>query len=302
MALDDLSLGPLIIGFALSTFLFGITTTQAYIYYGKFPDDPLRFKVLVTVLWYIMYQLNQSSTHEFVRVMELAHTICLTASMYRFFVTLFGSPDVLLRTPTALNVAIIFGCFNLAVGVEAFLVDLATLSAKFDWLITSVWIISMLHHEFGGAGSEILRRKSALEKTAALLDKIIIWTVDEPNFRNRTYHKHCSSFFNNMFPCYEEKLSILFSAPLNIFTRTKVIFEVFAICVIASINARYSLGKAQKGSSGMISLPQSRQYNGDTNASVVASQNLEIGIAIEMSTVTDDATDTEGAKLQHSQL
>lgn len=28
--------------------------------------------------------------------------------------------------------------FNLAVGVEAFLVDLATLSTKFDWLITSV--------------------------------------------------------------------------------------------------------------------------------------------------------------------
>jgi hypothetical protein len=41
------SLGALQIGVFLSHVLFGVTTTQTYIYYSRFPEDPPQLKALV---------------------------------------------------------------------------------------------------------------------------------------------------------------------------------------------------------------------------------------------------------------
>jgi hypothetical protein len=41
------SLGALQIGVFVSHVLFGVTTTQTYIYYSRFPEDPPQLKALV---------------------------------------------------------------------------------------------------------------------------------------------------------------------------------------------------------------------------------------------------------------
>ncbi len=40
-------LGSFEIGGLISYVLFGVTTTQTYIYHTRFPDDPYKLKVLV---------------------------------------------------------------------------------------------------------------------------------------------------------------------------------------------------------------------------------------------------------------
>ncbi|KAK7459559.1 hypothetical protein VKT23_009541 [Stygiomarasmius scandens] len=43
----NLVVGPLVLGNTLSSLLFGITTLQTYFYYGKFPNDPKKYKLAV---------------------------------------------------------------------------------------------------------------------------------------------------------------------------------------------------------------------------------------------------------------
>jgi hypothetical protein len=45
--------GALLIGTLVSYALFGVTTTQVYIYYGRFPQDSWRLKSLVVAAWYV---------------------------------------------------------------------------------------------------------------------------------------------------------------------------------------------------------------------------------------------------------
>ncbi|KAJ7788663.1 hypothetical protein B0H14DRAFT_3503961 [Mycena olivaceomarginata] len=40
------------IGVLLSYVLFGVTTTQAYLYYTRFPEDSRKLKALVVFVWY----------------------------------------------------------------------------------------------------------------------------------------------------------------------------------------------------------------------------------------------------------
>jgi hypothetical protein len=46
-SLFDLFSGAYQIGVLVSYALFGVTTTQTYIYYSRFPDDSLKLKTLV---------------------------------------------------------------------------------------------------------------------------------------------------------------------------------------------------------------------------------------------------------------
>ncbi|KIK58796.1 hypothetical protein GYMLUDRAFT_45097 [Collybiopsis luxurians FD-317 M1] len=296
MAPLDLTLGPLMVGFTISTFLFGITTTQAYFYYANFPMDKPRMKVLVTLIW----------------TLEFGHAICLTATMYRLFVTLFGNPAVLFKTPAALDVSVILGAIlaltcqgffiyrvwktsnqsftalflaflsiiragtSFSVGVEAFLYDLKTLSTKFDWLISLIWVSS--------AVVDVLiticlcrelyrRRKSALNNTVAVLDKIILWTVETGLVTSTTA--------TVLTVCFLVMKSNLIWLGLYF-----ILPRLFANCVIASINSRRGLAE-RKGQRAMISLGQSNlPFNGDSIDSPHGLQRKPI--AIEMTTIVEN--------------
>ncbi|KAJ7194961.1 hypothetical protein GGX14DRAFT_575960 [Mycena pura] len=84
-AVFDLSptLGAVQIGVLVSCILFGVTTTQAYIYYNRFPDDSLMVKATVAVVWSC----------------EAAHVVCVAHTLYAFTITDYRHPERLLGHP-----------------------------------------------------------------------------------------------------------------------------------------------------------------------------------------------------------
>ncbi|TFK17619.1 hypothetical protein FA15DRAFT_604727 [Coprinopsis marcescibilis] len=88
------TVGALELGCIFSTFLFGIVTLQSYVYYQNFRDDNWKYKTMVAVLW----------------VVELAHSICVIAEVYRVAVTLYCQPQELsLITFYFMGVGKVFG-------------------------------------------------------------------------------------------------------------------------------------------------------------------------------------------------
>ncbi|KAJ7765718.1 hypothetical protein B0H16DRAFT_400130 [Mycena metata] len=64
--MSNSNLGALEIGTLLSFSLFGVTTTQAYTYYSRFPNDSRNLKLLVAVVWFL----------------EVAYGICIGQTLY----------------------------------------------------------------------------------------------------------------------------------------------------------------------------------------------------------------------------
>ncbi|KAJ6461010.1 hypothetical protein C8R45DRAFT_842290, partial [Mycena sanguinolenta] len=82
--------GALEIGTLVSFMLYGVTMTQAYIYYHHFPDDPPKLKALVA----------------FIVVCEGAHAICIGHGLYTYTILDYGQPE---RLGYALPKSIVVG-------------------------------------------------------------------------------------------------------------------------------------------------------------------------------------------------
>ncbi|KAJ3512183.1 hypothetical protein NLJ89_g3670 [Agrocybe chaxingu] len=179
------TLGALSVGVLISVFLFGIATVQAYIYYSNFPDDKVRLKVLVAVVW----------------ILELAHCISICHSLYFFTISSYGDPRALIKPPSTLYLTIIFSGFivpivqvhsflrralvrfsmSLVASAEAFrMTTLEQYQEDWKWLLTTVLAM--------GAATDIIvaaalcfylraQRSTSHEKTVTMIDKIIAWTI-----------------------------------------------------------------------------------------------------------------------------
>ncbi|KAJ7041969.1 hypothetical protein C8F04DRAFT_1390831 [Mycena alexandri] len=84
-------LGALEIGALLSYWLFGVTTTQAYTYYGRFPNDPRKLKFLVALVCFL----------------ELGHGICTGITVYQFLISDYTRPELLVYVSDAMLAAIL---------------------------------------------------------------------------------------------------------------------------------------------------------------------------------------------------
>ncbi|KAJ6571652.1 hypothetical protein B0H19DRAFT_1130590, partial [Mycena capillaripes] len=73
----DTTLGAYELGVLASYILFGVATTQVYIYYHRFPDDSLNLKALVAFVW----------------VCEAAHAVCLGHTLYAYTISDYGHPE-----------------------------------------------------------------------------------------------------------------------------------------------------------------------------------------------------------------
>ncbi|KAJ6540208.1 hypothetical protein DFH09DRAFT_1323225 [Mycena vulgaris] len=93
----NLTIGAVEVGVLISYVLFGVTTTQAYIYYGRFPEDSWRLKLLARL-----------ATVAFVWFCELAHAICIGHSIYVITVSDYGHPERLVRILESSMVAVFF--------------------------------------------------------------------------------------------------------------------------------------------------------------------------------------------------
>ncbi|EAU86333.1 hypothetical protein CC1G_05327 [Coprinopsis cinerea okayama7 len=77
LAVTDSTIGALQIGTLFSAFLFGVVTLQLITYYQRFKEDKLHLKLLVSAIW----------------VLELAHTFCIAAEVYKATITNYGRPE-----------------------------------------------------------------------------------------------------------------------------------------------------------------------------------------------------------------
>ncbi|KAF8181129.1 hypothetical protein K438DRAFT_1841252 [Mycena galopus ATCC 62051] len=199
------TIGALLIGTLISYALFGVTSTQTYIYYGRFPRDPLRTKIMVRQRW----------------CGEFGHTICIAMSIYAMVITNYGHPERLLVLPKSLLVSAFLGSV-VAFGVQIFFAFRIYSLSKSLWVPCICWALSLFRfvppnvilfafgHQpapellgrFGSlfdaiwaasAANDLLiagtlvyllygKRDKAFQGTIAIVDKLILWTIGEREF------------------------------------------------------------------------------------------------------------------------
>ncbi|KAJ7659089.1 hypothetical protein DFH06DRAFT_1472546 [Mycena polygramma] len=198
----DNTFGAFLIGTLVSYALFGVETVQVYVYYDRFPQDSRTMKAMVAALW----------------CGELAHTVSIASLLYTMIITNFGHPERLIVLPTSWLVAaplgslVAFGvqsffafriyklsrslwipglCWALSLfrlGPANVIVftfgatePLAELLSRWGSLFDAVWAASAVNDIIIALTlvySLYHRRSSALERTAAIVDKLIAWTIE----------------------------------------------------------------------------------------------------------------------------
>ncbi|KAJ7181523.1 hypothetical protein C8R43DRAFT_969446 [Mycena crocata] len=276
----DTTLGALLVGTLVSYTLFGVTTTQAYIYYGRYPKDPTRMKALVTAVW----------------LGEFGHLICVGQAMYVMVITNYGHPERLDRIPNSLFASTFIGAV-VSAGIQSFFAyriyvlskswwipcicwamslfrvvpsnvavfafgirePIAEFIAKWNWLFIAVWTVSaandvliagtlvfLLYHE----------RSRALKRTAAVVDKLIAWTIETGVL---------TSFVSII-------MLILFVTMRDTFTWLAcyvIIARLFSNSLLASLNSRSALrdNQVQEISIPSSGIPASSTFRRPTNLS-----------------------------------
>ncbi|KAF7335039.1 hypothetical protein MVEN_02254200 [Mycena venus] len=197
------SLGALQIGVLISCVLFGVTTTQAYIYYTRFPQDSRKIKALVVSVW----------------IFEAAHAICVGDGLYDYTISNYGNAERLSGAlPKSLFASLLFGGV-IAASVQGFftwrtytfsnklfisllisvmisvrliggivlavmgfrMTLLAPFEKKWGSLFTALFIISATNDLTITTTLVIFlrnKRHVAHERTMALIDKLIKWTIE----------------------------------------------------------------------------------------------------------------------------
>ncbi|KAJ7215058.1 hypothetical protein GGX14DRAFT_518659 [Mycena pura] len=116
----DNTLGAVLIGAVLGTFLFGIATLQAFNYYRRYPDDSTRLKTMVACIWLI----------------ELGHSIVTWTALYQITVTFYGQEEHIFDPPHALPFTLLFSAMMNLVVQTYFALRIRTLSKR--WFITAI--------------------------------------------------------------------------------------------------------------------------------------------------------------------
>ncbi|KAJ7259154.1 hypothetical protein B0H12DRAFT_1232141 [Mycena haematopus] len=197
------TLGAVQIGVLVSYVLFGVATTQSYIYFSRFPDDPRRVKALTAFVW----------------ACDVANIVCLGHVLYTFTITDYAHPERLDGPPPrSLSVSTLFSGFTAACvqGFFAFRIytftkkmyipglvwflaflhllgrivlfattlhtpSLGTYVTQWEWLITTNWGISVANDVVLTTTLVFVlhgHRSNAHRQTAALVDRLIVWTIE----------------------------------------------------------------------------------------------------------------------------
>ncbi|KAJ6471947.1 hypothetical protein C8R45DRAFT_1013639 [Mycena sanguinolenta] len=197
------TIGALQIGTLISYALFGVTTTQMYTYFHRFPDDSRIVKALVVFVW----------------VCDVSITVSIGSLIQTFTIVDFGHPEQIFGVPPkSLCVSVIFSGFLTAcvhsffsyriytftkkvyipavIWLVAFLhltgrivifvtaveaTSFPVYVAQWDWLLTTNWALSVANDVLIATTMVTVlyrRRAHAYQKTVATLDKLIIWTIE----------------------------------------------------------------------------------------------------------------------------
>ncbi|KAJ7848918.1 hypothetical protein B0H13DRAFT_2089636 [Mycena leptocephala] len=198
------TLGALQIGTLISYALFGVTTMQLYIYYSRFPDDSRVLKVLTAFVWvcevahrvcigHTLYTFTISDYGHPERLpgvpskslaMSALFDGLIAACVHGFFAFRIYKFTKKLYIPgliwfmAFLNLLGLIGIFVASMRATSWGIYLA----QFEWLPTTTWSISVACDVTITATLVVVlrsRRSCAHSKTVvALVDKIIIWTIE----------------------------------------------------------------------------------------------------------------------------
>ncbi|KAF8189837.1 hypothetical protein K438DRAFT_1971351 [Mycena galopus ATCC 62051] len=113
------------IGTLISYGLFGVTTTQTYIYYSRFPDDSRKLKGLIAFVW----------------ICELAHALCIGHTLYVYTISGSGHPAVLLDSTWTLHAAFVIASVTVACVQSFFGFRIYVFSKKLR-LAALVWVMA----------------------------------------------------------------------------------------------------------------------------------------------------------------
>ncbi|KAJ7850998.1 hypothetical protein B0H13DRAFT_2360417 [Mycena leptocephala] len=199
----DTTIGAYQIGVLVSYVLFGVTTTQTYIYFSRFSEDSPKLKALVAFVW----------------VCEVAHALCIGHTLYTITISDYMHPERLAgAAPISLEMAVLFhgiiaSCvqcyfafriykFSQSLYIPIFcwamsflrmlgdigivvtavpMTALGTYEVQFRWLVTALWSVSTVN-DFTITATLVsllyIQRSNAQRRTAALVDKLIVWTIE----------------------------------------------------------------------------------------------------------------------------
>ncbi|KAJ7359428.1 hypothetical protein DFH08DRAFT_1038152, partial [Mycena albidolilacea] len=201
-------LGAYELGVLISYILLGVTTTQAYVYYSRFPNDSRKLKYLVAFMWSF----------------EMAHAVCIGCTLYQMTVRDYSHPERLILIPRSLAVAVIFSgivgavlyrfspiqvvfaariyrvshslyipCLSWALSFSRLLGSIAVcfyglqlktipdFEARFAWLLNSLWSVASANDLIIAVTLVYWlyrQRPTADRRTVALVDKLIAWTME----------------------------------------------------------------------------------------------------------------------------
>ncbi|KAJ7636316.1 hypothetical protein FB45DRAFT_906369 [Roridomyces roridus] len=205
-ALPDVgpTLGALELGVLVSYLLFGVTTTQVYIYFTRFPEDDWKLKILVAFVW----------------TCEAIHSACVGHTLYVYTISNFGNAGRLVEAlPSTFDTAVLvasvitsavqgffayriyiiggrriilpgifwgistirfIGCLGIFVtGVK--MTSLPVYEKQIGWLMTSVWAVGSAN-DIGISISLVYllsrQRNEIHQRTVPLVDKLIMWTLE----------------------------------------------------------------------------------------------------------------------------
>lgn len=196
------TVGAMEIGVLVSAFLFGVISCQTWVYYRKFPTDPIILKLLVATIW----------------LLELGHTIAVSHSLYTITVLDLDDPLKFASAPKSLDASILFSAFigplvqawfayrvlklsrklyipllcwflsflrcvaTVAVGVEALLsTSVHEFERRFKWLLTFILAVgAAVDVIIAGSLCYFFRRLRAtlFKRTVKVINQIMIWTVE----------------------------------------------------------------------------------------------------------------------------
>ncbi|KAJ7792088.1 hypothetical protein B0H14DRAFT_3499672 [Mycena olivaceomarginata] len=173
------TLGAFEISALVSYALLGLTITQTYIYYRRFPDDSLKIKPLVA----------------FFCLSEVAHAICLGHALYALTISDYGQLEHSVVASRSFP-AVIFLSGIVAASVETFFAfRIYALSKKlyipiFSWIMSGLCVVGrafgcpLERRRYKRLDSHktlllilVRERSNAHKRTVALMDKLIMYTI-----------------------------------------------------------------------------------------------------------------------------
>ncbi|KAJ7259158.1 hypothetical protein B0H12DRAFT_428513 [Mycena haematopus] len=214
------TLGAVQIGVLISYVLFGVASTQLYIYFSRFPEDPRGVKALTAFVWYIVASYASGSPH-FANLLQglrlSTHRLSRGCALHVHHHGLLSprapwwpASEVSLCTNTllcahrsmrtiVLRVSYLcvhqehahsqpFWCMAFLPLLGGFVLFAITLHAPsvqyyvehWEWLVTANWALSVATDVVITTKLVIVlysQRSRANTKTAALVDKLIVWTI-----------------------------------------------------------------------------------------------------------------------------